>query len=91
MIRETITFKFADEAQQLRFHDRLNTHCRCEEREDASEEIMALRLALTQLSNEVLGSLPLVEPLARREMGNTNYSLMMQRAEEARALLGKSG
>ncbi len=47
-----------------------------------------LRLALTKLSNEVLGSLPLMEPLARREFGNTNYSILMQRAEEARALLG---
>lgn len=44
MIRETITFKFADEAQQRRFHDRLD---------DVSEEIAGLRLALTRLSNEV--------------------------------------
>ena len=47
----------------------------------------ALETALRNLSNEVLGSLPLMEPLARREFGNTNYSLLILRAEEARALL----
>lgn len=46
--------------------------------------------ALTKLSNEVLGSLPLIEPLARREMGNTNYAVLMQRAEEARAIVIKA-
>lgn len=46
-----------------------------------------LRTALTKLSNEVLASLPLMEPLARREFGNTNYSILIQRAEEARAVL----
>ena len=46
-----------------------------------------MRVALARLSNEVLGSLPLMEPLARREFGNTNYSLLIQRGEESRALL----
>jgi hypothetical protein len=46
-----------------------------------------LRIALARLSNEVLGSLPLMEPLCRREFGNTNYNLLIQRAEEARKLL----
>ena len=50
MIHETITFKFADEAQQRRFHDKLNTHCRREESEDASGEIDRLRAALTEIS-----------------------------------------
>lgn len=45
--------------------------------------------ALVKLSNEVIGSLPLMEPLARREMGNTNYAILMQRAQEARALVAK--
>ena len=49
-----------------------------------------LAAALTRLSNEVLGSLPLMEPLARREFGNTNYNLIIQRAEEARAALAKA-
>lgn len=44
--------------------------------------------ALAKLSNEVLASLPLMEPLARREFGNTNYAILIQRAEEARGLLG---
>lgn len=34
MIRETITFKFADEAQRSRFYDKLNTHCRCDSMQD---------------------------------------------------------
>lgn len=53
------------------------------------EQINALHGALRRLSNEVLGSLPLMEPLARREFGNTNYNLLIQRANEARALLGR--
>lgn len=43
--------------------------------------------ALIKLSNEVFGSLPLIEPLARQEMGNTNYAILMLRAEEARAVI----
>ena len=54
-----------------------------------ADENAKLRTALTKLSNEVLGSLPLMDPLARREFGNTNYALLIQRAEEARALLGR--
>jgi hypothetical protein len=50
-------------------------------------EIERLRTALIKLSNEVRGSLPLLEPLMRREMGNTNYNILMQRAEEARTLI----
>lgn len=46
--------------------------------------------ALTKLSNEVLGSLQLIEPLARQEMGNTNYHILIQRAEEARAVLASA-
>jgi hypothetical protein len=53
--------------------------------------IEALQAALARLSNEVLGSLPLMEPLARRELGNTNYSILMQRATEARTLLSETG
>jgi len=49
-----------------------------------------LLAALTRLSNEVLGSMPLMEPLARRELGNTNYSILIQRAEEARAAIAKA-
>lgn len=52
--------------------------------QDAADEI---RLALHSLSNEILGALPLLEQQARQDMGNTNYSCLMQRAEEARALL----
>ena len=46
-----------------------------------------LIVALRNLSNEVLASLPLMEPLCRREFGNTNYNLLIQRAEEARSIL----
>lgn len=48
--------------------------------------IKRLREALTNLSNEVLGTLPLMEQLCRREFGNTNYAIMIQRAEEARRI-----
>ncbi len=47
--------------------------------------------ALRNLSNEVLGSVPLMEPLMRQEFGNTNCDLLIQRAEEARALLEELG
>lgn len=50
-------------------------------------EIERLRAALTKLSNEVLGSMPLLEVQTRRDLGNSNYSILIQRAEEARALL----
>jgi hypothetical protein len=53
---------------------------------DTIAEVERLRDALRKLSNEVLGSLPLMEPLARREFGNSNYNILIQRAEEARAL-----
>lgn len=46
--------------------------------------------ALVKLSNEVLGSMSLVEPSMRREIGNTNYNLLIQRAEEARVLIAKA-
>lgn len=46
--------------------------------------------ALVNLSNEVLGSLPLMEEPARREFGNTNYNILIQRAEEARAAVSKA-
>ena len=46
-----------------------------------------LLTVLNKLSNEVLGSMPLVESAMRREIGNTNYNLLIQRAEEARALI----
>lgn len=49
-----------------------------------------LRVALRNLANEVLASLPLMEPLARREFGNTNYAILMHRAEEARTLLDQT-
>ncbi len=48
-----------------------------------------LALALRRLYSEVFASLPLMEPLCRREFGNTNYDLLMQRATEAQALLAK--
>jgi len=60
-----------------------------EEYEKLVAENAKLRAALTKLSNEVLGSLLLMEPLARQEFGNTNYNILIQRAEEARALLSE--
>lgn len=55
---------------------------------DALEaENALLRLALIRLSNEVLGIMPLMEPLVRREFGNSNYTILVQRAEEARELI----
>lgn len=50
-----------------------------------------IRKALWKLSNEVLGSLPLMELQTRRDMGNTNYNILIQRAEEANALLLAEG
>lgn len=64
--------------------------CDCLPEADAENDLRALRDALTKLSNEVLASLPLMEPLARREFGNTNYAILIQRAEEARAILAET-
>lgn len=52
------------------------------------QRTLMLEGALFRLSNEVLGSLPLMEELCRREFGNTNYAILIQRAEEGRALAG---
>jgi hypothetical protein len=52
------------------------------------EELIGL---LRRLSNEVLGSLPLIEELLRQEIGNTNFTILLQRAEEARAALAEQG
>lgn len=46
-----------------------------------------IALAASRLANEVLGSLPLMEKQSRRDMGNTNYNLLIQRALELRAIL----
>lgn len=54
----------------------------------SAAEIERLRMALTKLSNEVLGAMPLLEVQTRRDLGNSNYNILIQRAEEARALLG---
>jgi hypothetical protein len=60
-------------------------------RMEAKDQRMAeLEAGLRKLSNEVLGSLPLMETLARQEFGNTNYTCLIQRAQEARALLAES-
>lgn len=60
----------------------------CESRALAAEAAAAaMRERLLFLSNEVLGSLSIMEPLVRREIGNTNYACLMQRAEEAREAL----
>lgn len=61
----------------------------CKERDQAKAINAELLAALVRLSNEVYGSFPLFEPLARREMGNTNYNCLMQHAEDARALIAK--
>lgn len=45
---------------------------------------------LEHLSREVLASLPLMEPLARREFGNTNYNILITTAERAREALKQS-
>jgi hypothetical protein len=49
-----------------------------------------LLTALINLSNEVLGSISLAELAIRQEIGNTNYNVLIQRAEEARAVIAKA-
>jgi hypothetical protein len=46
-------------------------------------EINALVEALTKLSNEAMGS----AEMARECIGNTNANVLLQRAQEARALI----
>jgi hypothetical protein len=53
-------------------------------------EVDELTAALLKLSNEVLGILPLMEPLVRQGFGNSNYAVLLQRAEEARELVKKA-
>jgi hypothetical protein len=52
--------------------------------------LIACEAVLQHLSNEVLASLPLMEPLCRREFGNTNYHILITTAERARELLKKT-
>ncbi|UXN73408.1 Lar family restriction alleviation protein [Devosia sp. A8/3-2] len=65
--------------------DRWNT------RADVSSqaEIERLRTALSKMANEVFG-LSVFEVELRSVMGNTNWSVLRQRAEEARAALSGS-
>lgn len=56
-----------------------------------AERVGEMETALGMLANEVLGSLPLMEAEARQAIGNTNYALLIQRAEEARAALRAGG
>ena len=72
----------ADWHMPVGWKDRIHEHARQLER-----EVAELREALTKLSNEVLGSMALFEPIARQQIGHTNYAILMQRAEEARAAL----
>lgn len=51
-----------------------------------TNRIHHLEQALSRLANEVLGILPMMDAFARREFGNTNYALLIRRAEEARAI-----
>lgn len=52
--------------------------------------LIACEAILGHLANEVLASLPLMEPLARREFGNTNYNILIATAERAREALKQS-
>lgn len=78
---------------QIKFKRGTGYKTNCAER-DANARLFAaapdLLTALIKLTNEVLGSLPLMEPLARREFGNTNYQLIIQRAEESLATIAKA-
>ena len=52
--------------------------------------LIACEAILDHLSREVLASLHLMEPLARREFGNTNYNILITTAERAREVLAQS-
>lgn len=45
-----------------------------------------LRVAASKLAREVKASFHLYEPLARREMGNSNFQIIMDAADEVLAL-----
>ena len=72
-------------------HDAIKAEREAVAERNRGNSIEALQASLARLSNEVLGSLPLMEPLARREFGNSNYAILMQRAQEARTLLEELG
>lgn len=69
----TITYEISDAQRQEMLNGAVNE----------------LKLALTKLSNEVLACLPLIELQARQDMGNTNYAILMERAQEAKDLVAK--
>jgi hypothetical protein len=69
--------------------DRELTAAECERLFAASTEIGPLKQALLKLANEVDGSMGLMEPLCRREFGNTNYQCIMDRVADARRLLAR--
>lgn len=52
--------------------------------------LLGCEAILDHLSREVLASLPLMEPLARREFGNTNYNILITTANRAREVLKQS-
>ena len=52
--------------------------------------LLACEAILDHLSREVLATLALMEPLARREFGNTNYNILITTAERARDALART-
>jgi hypothetical protein len=56
----------------------------------ARGRIQVLEAALLRLANEVDASMHLMEPLCRREFGNTNYQCIMDRVADAKKLLSTS-
>jgi hypothetical protein len=71
--------------------DRELTPVECEKLFAAATEVGPLHEALAKLANEVDASISLMEPLCRREFGNTNYQCIMDRVAEARRLLRRTG
>jgi hypothetical protein len=56
--------------------------------ESDAKVIAALTAALMRLANEVTASMGLMEPLCRREFGNTNYQCIMDAVSAAHIALG---
>ncbi len=54
---------------------------------DSDIIVERLKTAATALEREVTASFALFEPLARREMGNTNYNIIVDRCADVRLAL----
>lgn len=85
---ETKGAAMSETAVERRLRDEREEGCTCHRCEslDAGREALAL---LKKLTNEVTAMLAMAEQVMRSHAGNTNVTVLIQRRDEARALLAR--